>query len=77
MEYMWEDGVRTHCFDALGTAGVSFTGYYPLKVLLMPEGITAGAIRGRDESLIDLCKDCGYRYFHRLHIELFGNTRRT
>ncbi len=49
----------------------------PLKILLMPEGITPDAIRGRDESLIDLCKDRGYRYCNRLHIELFGNTRGT
>lgn len=49
----------------------------PHKILLMPEGITAGAIRGRDESLIDLCKDRGYRYCNRLHIEIFGNSRGT
>ena len=44
------------------------------KVLLMPEGITPEAIRGRDQALVDLCKDRGYRYCNRLHIELFGNT---
>jgi 7-carboxy-7-deazaguanine synthase len=47
------------------------------KVLLMPEGIEATTIRGRDETLIDLCKQFGYRYCNRLHIELFGNTRGT
>lgn len=47
----------------------------PHKVLLMPEGITAGAIRRRDESFIDLCKNRGYRYCNRLHIEIFGNSR--
>lgn len=49
----------------------------PHKVLLMPEGISVGAIRGRDETLIDLCKQRGYRYCNRLHVELFGNTRGT
>ena len=47
------------------------------KVLLMPEGLTSAAIRGRDETLIDLCKKKGYRYCNRLHLDLFGNTRGT
>ena len=47
------------------------------KVQLMPQGMDSGTIRGRDESLIDLCKRRGYRYCNRLHIELFGNTRGT
>ena len=49
----------------------------PSKVLVMPQGIDVRTIRGRDESLIDLCKQQGYRYCNRLHIELFGNTRGT
>jgi 7-carboxy-7-deazaguanine synthase len=49
----------------------------PHKVQLMPQGVDLGTIRGRDESLIDLCKQRGYRYCNRLHIELFGNTRGT
>jgi 7-carboxy-7-deazaguanine synthase len=49
----------------------------PHKIQLMPEGIDLGTIRGRDESLIDLCKHHGYRYCNRLQIELFGNTRGT
>jgi len=47
------------------------------KVLLMPEGVTTGDLRGRDETLIDLCKRRGYRYCNRLHVEIFGNTRGT
>ncbi|MDA8991809.1 7-carboxy-7-deazaguanine synthase QueE [Akkermansiaceae bacterium] len=46
----------------------------PSKILLMPEGIDSITIRGRNETLIDLCKQFGYRYCNRLHIELFGNT---
>lgn len=49
----------------------------PEKVLLMPEGIDAATIRGRDESLIDVCKRYGFRYCNRLHIEIFGNKRGT
>ena len=49
----------------------------PHKVQLMPQGTDLGTIRGRDESLIEVCKTRGYRYCNRLHIELFGNTRGT
>ena len=47
------------------------------RILLMPEGIDAATIRGRDETLVDVCKRRGYRYCNRLQIELFGNTRGT
>ena len=47
------------------------------KVLLMPEGVTAGAVQARSGWLAALCKTRGYRYAHRLHIELFGNIRGT
>jgi len=47
------------------------------KVLLMPEGVTIDAIRARSGWLAGLCKERGYRYAHRLHIELFGNTKGT
>jgi 7-carboxy-7-deazaguanine synthase len=48
-----------------------------VKILLMPEGTTAGVIRGRAETLVELCKRYGYRYCNRLQIELFGQTRGT
>jgi 7-carboxy-7-deazaguanine synthase len=47
------------------------------KVLLMPEGTDIATIRGRDDTLIEVCKRHGYRYCNRLHIELFGNTKGT
>ncbi len=47
------------------------------KVLLMPEGTTMDKIRTRATWLADLCKERGYRYAHRLHIELYGNKRGT
>ena len=49
----------------------------PNKVLLMPEGTDPDTIRGRDDTLMEICKQEGYRYCNRLHIELFGNTRGT
>jgi 7-carboxy-7-deazaguanine synthase len=47
------------------------------KVLLMPEATTLERMRSRATWLGDLCKQRGYRYAHRLHIELYGNRRGT
>ena len=47
------------------------------QVLLMPEGTTAAALRDRGPWLSELCKQRGFRYAHRLQIELYGNTRGT
>lgn len=47
------------------------------KVLLMPEGTTLEKMRARSAWLGELCKARGYRYAHRLHIELYGNKRGT
>lgn len=49
----------------------------PDRVQLMPEGRTVDELRHKTSSLLDLCKQRGYRYCNRLHIELFGNTRGT
>jgi len=45
------------------------------RVVLMPEGTTREVIATRNEWLIPLCKQTGYRYSPRLHIDLFGNQR--
>lgn len=46
------------------------------RVLLMPEGVEPG--RGRDaEWVVQACLDRGWRYCHRVHIEVFGDTRGT
>ena len=47
------------------------------KVLLMPEGIAMDVLRSRAAWLGELCKTRGYRYAHRLQIELYGNKRGT
>jgi 7-carboxy-7-deazaguanine synthase len=47
------------------------------KVLLMPEGLTMEVLRSRATWLGELCKARGYRYAHRLQIELYGNKRGT
>jgi len=47
------------------------------KVLLMPEGVTVEALRARTGWLAEQCKQRGYRYAPRLHVELYGNKRGT
>jgi len=47
------------------------------KILLMPEATTLETLRARSAWLSDVCKARGYRYAHRLHIELYGNKRGT
>lgn len=47
------------------------------KVMLMPEGTTVEKVRARAAWLADLCRDRGYRYAPRLHLELYGNKRGT
>ncbi len=49
----------------------------PAKVFLMPEGVTMEALRAKAGWLGEICKAKGYRYAHRLHIELYGNRRGT
>jgi 7-carboxy-7-deazaguanine synthase len=49
----------------------------PDRILLMPEGIDAESLRRRALWLVDICKQTGYRFCPRLHVELFGHTRAT
>lgn len=49
----------------------------PYKIQLMPEAKTLETLRERATWLSDICKARGYRYAHRLHIELYGNKRGT
>ncbi len=47
------------------------------KILLMPEGTTVEKLRASASWLGELCKQRGYRYAPRLHVELYGNKRGT
>jgi len=47
------------------------------KVLLMPQGVTREELDCRGAWLVEVCKEHGFRYCPRLHIELFGNRRGT
>jgi 7-carboxy-7-deazaguanine synthase len=47
------------------------------QILLMPEGRDAVSLAAHDAWLVEVCKEHGYRYCRRLHIDLFGNKRGT
>ena len=47
----------------------------PGRILLMPEGVTHAVIAERGIWLAELCKQNGYRYSPRLHVDLWGDKR--
>jgi 7-carboxy-7-deazaguanine synthase len=49
----------------------------PGKVLLMPQGIEREQLQERGRWLAEVCKQSGFRYCPRLHIELYGHVRGT
>ena len=49
----------------------------PENILLMPEGRSVAEIKTRALQVVEWCKQRGWRYCPRLHIDLFGNKRGT
>lgn len=49
----------------------------PARVFLMPEGTDSATLREREQWLVPLCLQHGFRMSDRLHIHLFGDTRGT
>jgi 7-carboxy-7-deazaguanine synthase len=49
----------------------------PADVLLMPEGTDCRALDERSGWIADICKNKGFRFCPRLHINLYGNRRGT
>ncbi len=45
------------------------------NIMLMPQGVTSEMLWEKQEWLIECCKENGYRYSPRLHVELWGNKR--
>jgi 7-carboxy-7-deazaguanine synthase len=45
------------------------------RVILMPEGISADVLAERGVWLAEICKQYGFRFSPRLHIDLYGNRR--
>ncbi len=44
-------------------------------IVLMPQGITPDELRPKQEWLVEICKEHGYRYSPRIHVDIWGNTR--
>jgi 7-carboxy-7-deazaguanine synthase len=47
------------------------------KILLMPEGTEVAILQERAQQVGEWCKQYGFRYTPRLHIDLYGNTMGT
>ncbi|QOJ01843.1 MAG: 7-carboxy-7-deazaguanine synthase QueE [Phycisphaeraceae bacterium] len=60
----------------IGCLLAELPGLRPDEIILMPEGVTVPA-KERVAWVVAECVRRGWRYGHRLHIELFGNTRGT
>jgi 7-carboxy-7-deazaguanine synthase len=54
---------------------VEALGADPARVILMPEGTRAATLRRRGLWLVERCKQAGYRFSPRLHIDLYGHRR--
>ena len=45
------------------------------RVILMPEGTAPAVLHERALWLAEICKNEGYRFSPRLHVDLYGNRR--
>lgn len=50
-------------------------GISPGNIILMPEGVNRDTLRERGLWLAEICKQRGYRFSPRLHVELWGDRR--
>jgi 7-carboxy-7-deazaguanine synthase len=50
-------------------------GASPERVILMPEGVDRDILRERGLWLAEICKEAGFRFSPRLHVELWGHRR--
>ena len=44
-------------------------------VMLMPQGTTSEELQPKQEWLVEVCKEYGYRYSPRVHVDIWGNQR--
>ena len=44
-------------------------------IVLMPQGITSDQIQGKQNWMVEICKQHGYRYSPRLHVDIWGDQR--
>ena len=46
-------------------------------IVLMPQGISRDQIQAKQNWMVEICLQHGYRYSPRLHVDIWGNTRGT
>ena len=46
-------------------------------IVLMPQGITRDQIQGKQNWMVEICKQHGYRYSPRLQVDIWGDQRGT
>jgi 7-carboxy-7-deazaguanine synthase len=63
--------------DEIGQILERLRGWRAENVLLMPEGTDTATLASRGRWIAQECKQRGFRYCPRLHVELYGNTRGT
>lgn len=68
---------RKEDFAEIGELLEQLTHVDPARVLIMPQGTKEAALRRKAKWIVELCKQYGYRFTPRLHIQLFGNRRAT
>ena len=44
-------------------------------IVLMPQGITSDQIQDKQSWIVEICKQYGYRYSPRLHVDIWGDQR--
>ena len=64
-------------FDELRDVLAQLNQVDPSKVLIMAQGKTALQIHSKAQWIVKTCKNYGYGYTPRLHIDLYGNRRGT
>jgi len=51
--------------------------WQPSDIMLMPEGTDIVTLNSRNGWIAEACKQTGFRFCQRLHVQLYGNTRGT
>ena len=64
-------------FTEIQAALNNLAGVDPTRVMIMPQGQTRNALSRKAKWIVELCKEYGFGFTPRLHIELFGNRRGT
>jgi 7-carboxy-7-deazaguanine synthase len=68
---------QKHDFDEIGRVLDRLAGVDRFRVFIMAQGTTTKQLSAKASWIVESCKQYGYGFTPRLHIELFGNRRGT